>query len=148
MARAHAPGHVVPGGLPAERLIAWIIVPRSGDHLPVCRQAGIFERQGIARDRGPWQPVGCWTHLRRRFVRRLENEGSPIAGEMLRQIAALHRVEKTVRGKEAALRLADATMPRPSSPRSGPGPRPGSRASRGSPRRPRTSAIPSPTGPA
>ena len=37
----------------------------------------------ITRDEGPWQLVYCWTHVRRRFVKRLEREGSPIAEEML-----------------------------------------------------------------
>jgi hypothetical protein len=61
---------------------------------------------GIAREGGPWRLVYCWTHVRRRFVKRFENEGSPIAEEMLRQIAALCRVEKTVRGRVPAVRLA------------------------------------------
>ena len=61
---------------------------------------------GMERDAGPWQLVYCWTHVRRRFVKRFENEGSPIAEEMLRQIALLYQVEKTVRGKDPALRLA------------------------------------------
>jgi hypothetical protein len=39
-------------------------------------------------------------------VKRFENEGSPIAEEMLRQIALLYQVEKTVRGKAASDRLA------------------------------------------
>jgi transposase len=218
--QAHAPEHVVPGGLPTERLIAWIIVSKFGDFLPFYRQAGIFERQGlrldrgtlgnwvgracfhlmpvidhmrahlrnadrifvdetrapvldpgrkatksgyfwavlsddrghggtgppivlfhyapgrgkqhplkflagyrgrflqcdayqsytalteIARDTGPWQLVYCWTHVRRRFVKRLENEGSPIAEEMLCRIATLYGVEKSVRGKDPAVRLA------------------------------------------
>jgi transposase len=60
----------------------------------------------ITRDGGPWQLVYCWTHVRRRFVKRFENEGSPIAEEMLRQIALLYRVEKSVRGKDPAVRLA------------------------------------------
>jgi len=55
---------------------------------------------------GPWQLVYCWTHVRRRFVKHFENEGSPIAEEMLRQIAALYGIEKIVRGREAAIRLA------------------------------------------
>jgi len=38
-------------------------------------------------------------------VKRFENEGSPIAEEMLRQIALLYRVEKSVRGQDAAVRL-------------------------------------------
>jgi transposase len=220
VAQAHAPEHVVPGGLPTERFIAWIIVSKFGDHLPFYRQAEIFKRQGIDLDRGtlgnwvgracfhltpvidhmrahlrsadrifvdetrapvldpgrkatksgffwavvsddrghggagppivlfhyapgrgkehplkflagyrgrflqcdayqsynamtgmernngPWQLVYCWTHVRRRFVKRLQNEGSPIAEEMLRQIALLYQVEKTVRGKDPAVRLA------------------------------------------
>jgi transposase len=220
VAQAHAPEHVVPGGLPTELLIAWIIVSKFGDHLPFYRQAEIFKRQGIhldrgtlgnwvgracfhlmpvighmrahlrgadrifvdetrapvldpgrkatksgyfwavvaddrghggagppivlfhyapgrgkehplkfldgyrgrflqcdayqsydalteiAREGGPWQLVYCWTHVRRRFVKRFENERSPIAEEMLRQIAALYQIEKTVRGKAASLRLA------------------------------------------
>ena len=60
---------------------------------------------GIARDGGPWQLVYCWTHVRRRFVKRFENEGSPIAEEMLRQIALLYQIEKTMRGKHASVRL-------------------------------------------
>ena len=220
MAQAHAPEHVVPGGLPTELFIAWIIVSKFGDHLPFYRQAEIFKRQGIeldrgtlgnwvgracfhlmpiinhmkshlrgadrifvdetrapvldpgrkatksgffwavvaddrghggagppivlfhyapgrgkehplkflagyrgrflqcdayqsydalteiARDTGPWQLVYCWTHVRRRFVKRFENEGSPIAEEMLRQIALLYQIEKSVRGKDPAVRLA------------------------------------------
>ena len=49
---------------------------------------------------------GDATHVRRRFVKRFESEGSPIAEEMLRQIALLYQVEKAVRGKNAAVRLA------------------------------------------
>jgi hypothetical protein len=41
----------------------------------------------IARDAGPWKLVCCRTHVRRRFVRRFESDGSPIAEEMMRQIA-------------------------------------------------------------
>ena len=220
VAQAHAPEHVVPGGLPTELFIASIIVSKFGDHLPFYRQVEIFKRQGIdldrgtlgnwvgracfhlmpvinhmkdhlrradrifvdetrapvldpgrkatksgffwavvaddrghggagppivlfhyapgrgkehplkllsgyrgrflqcdayqsynalteiSRDNGPWQMVYCWTHVRRRFVKRFENEGSPIAEEMLRQIALLYQVDQTVRGKEASVRLA------------------------------------------
>ena len=220
VAQAHAPEHVVPGGLPTELFIAWIIVSKFGDHLPFYRQAEIFKRQGIdldrgtlgnwvgracfhlmpvinhmrahlrgadrifvdetrapvlepglkrtksgyfwavvsddrghggvgppivlfhyapgrgkahplnflagyrgrflqcdayqsynaltgiARDTGPWQLVYCWTHVRRRFVKRFESDGSPIAEEMLRQIALLYQIEKSVRGNEADVRLA------------------------------------------
>ncbi len=59
----------------------------------------------IPRDTGPWQLVYCWTHVRRRFVKRFESDRSPIAEEMLRQIALLYQIEKTVRGKAAEVRL-------------------------------------------
>jgi transposase len=39
VAQAHAPEHVVPGGLPTEALIAQIIVAKFGDHLPFYRQS-------------------------------------------------------------------------------------------------------------
>ena len=58
------------------------------------------------RQRGPWQLVHCWTHVRRRFVKRLQSDGSPIAEEALRQIAELYAIETTVRGLAPALRLA------------------------------------------
>jgi len=39
-------------------------------------------------------------------VKQFENEGSPIVEEMLRQIALLYQIEKAVRGRDAAVRLA------------------------------------------
>ena len=39
-------------------------------------------------------------------MKRFENEGSPIAEEMLRQIALLYQIEKSVRSQDAAVRLA------------------------------------------
>lgn len=60
----------------------------------------------VSRENGPWQLVYCWTHVRRRFEKRAETEGSPIAEEMLRRIALLYRVEKSVRGESPAARLA------------------------------------------
>ena len=44
--QAHAPEHVVPGGLPTEALIAQEVVSKFGDHLPFYRQAGIYRRVG------------------------------------------------------------------------------------------------------
>jgi len=44
-------------------------------------------------------------HVRRRFVKRLENDGSPIAEEMLKRIALIYRVEKEVRGQDPEIRL-------------------------------------------
>lgn len=46
------------------------------------------------------------THVRRRFAKRVERKGSIIAKEILRQIAWLYRIQTTVRGRVAAIRLA------------------------------------------
>jgi len=66
IAQAHAPEHVVPGGLPTEALIAHIIVSKFADHLPLYRQAEIFRRQGVDLGRatlGNWVGRACF-HLR------------------------------------------------------------------------------------
>ncbi|SMF86058.1 Transposase, partial [Tistlia consotensis USBA 355] len=80
--QAHAPEHVVPGGLPTETLIAHVIVAKFGDHLPFYRQADIYTRQGIVLDRatlGNWAGRACF-HLR------------PIAEHMARHLAAADRL--------------------------------------------------------
>lgn len=82
VAQAHAPEHVVPGGLPTEALIAEVIVAKFGDHLPFYRQAGIYARRGIELDRatlGNWAGRACF-HLR------------PIAGHMRRHLAGADRL--------------------------------------------------------
>ena len=56
--QAHAPEHVVPGGLPTEALIAHVVVAKFGDHLPFYRQSEIYARQGVALDRAT---LGAWT---------------------------------------------------------------------------------------
>lgn len=80
--QAHAPEHVVPGGLPTEALIAQVVVAKFGDHLPFYRQAEIFARQGIRLDRaslGNWAGRACF-HLR------------PIAEHLRRHLAAADRL--------------------------------------------------------
>lgn len=76
MVQAHAPEHVVPGGLPSEALIAQVIVSKFGDHLLFYRQADIYARQGITLDRatlGNWAGRACFhlqpiaDHLRQHF---------------------------------------------------------------------------------
>jgi transposase len=218
--QAHAPEHMVPGGLPTETLVAQVIVSKFGDHVPFYRQSEIYARQGIALDRatlgnwagracfhlrpiaghmtehlaaadrlfmdettapvldpgrrrtkkgffwaivsddrgyggagppivlfryapgrsgayaeqflqgflgrflqcdgyegydrltrtrrveGPWMLVHCWRHLRRRFVKQMQNTRSPAAEAALRQIAALYAVEAAVRGAPPEVRLA------------------------------------------
>jgi len=59
-----------------------------------------------ARPEGSRELVHCWTHVRRRFVKRMETDASPIAEEALRQIAQLYAIEATVRGRAPEIRLA------------------------------------------
>lgn len=80
--QAHAPEHVVPGGLPTEALIAQVIVAKFGDHLPFYRQAEIYARQGIRLDRatlGNWAGRACF-HLK------------PIADRMRQHLSAADRL--------------------------------------------------------
>lgn len=82
VAQAHAPEHVVPGGLPTEALIAQVIVAKFGDHLPFYRQAKIYGRQGIALDRatlGSWAGRACF-HLQ------------PIADSLSKHLAGADRL--------------------------------------------------------
>ena len=48
----------------------------------------------------------CWSHLRRRFVKQMQNTQSPIAETAVRQIAALYALEASVRGATPDVRLA------------------------------------------
>jgi transposase len=51
VSQAKAPAHLIEGGLPTEALIASIIVAKYSEHLPLYRQAQVFERQGIPINR-------------------------------------------------------------------------------------------------
>ncbi|MET4023280.1 transposase [Bradyrhizobium sp. S3.2.12] len=80
--QAHAPEHLVPGGLPTEAAIAHVIVSKFGDHTPFYRQAEIYARQGIRLDRatmGNWSGRACF-HLQ------------PIANHMCRRLAMADRL--------------------------------------------------------
>ena len=80
--QAHAPEHVVPGGLPTEAAIAHVIVSKFGDHTPFYRQAEIYARQGIRLDRatlGNWSGRACF-HLQ------------PIADHMRHHLAMADRL--------------------------------------------------------
>ena len=80
--QAHAPEHVVPGGLPTEALIAHVIVSKFADHLPLYRQAEIFRRQGVDIDRatlGNWVGRACF-HLK------------PVVDRMRTQLAGTARL--------------------------------------------------------
>lgn len=49
--QAPAPAHLIPGGMPTEATVAHVIVSKYADHLPLYRQAQIYNRQGIDLDR-------------------------------------------------------------------------------------------------
>ncbi|MDF0603897.1 IS66 family transposase [Psychromarinibacter sp. C21-152] len=54
----------------------------------------------------PWTTAYCWTHWRRRFVKFGQDTVSPICDEMVRRIAELYAIEKTIRGKAPDTRKA------------------------------------------
>ena len=49
--QAPAPARLIEGGLPTEATVAHVLVSKYADHLPLYRQAQIYERQGIRLDR-------------------------------------------------------------------------------------------------
>jgi len=49
--QASAPARLIEGGLPTEATIAHVLVAKYADHLPLYRQAQIYERQGVRLDR-------------------------------------------------------------------------------------------------
>ena len=46
-----APARLIEGGLPTEAMVAHVLVSKYADHLPLYRQAQIYERQGLHLDR-------------------------------------------------------------------------------------------------
>lgn len=71
------------------------------------RRLGAYEKlTALDRPEGSWQFVHRRTHVRRRFVKRLQSDGSPIAEEALRQITELYVIEKSVRGLAPDIPLA------------------------------------------
>ena len=46
-----APARLIEGGLPTEATVAHVLVSKYADHLPLYRQAQIYERQGVRLDR-------------------------------------------------------------------------------------------------
>ena len=49
--QAPAPARLIEGGLPTEATVAHVLVSKYADHLPLYRQAQIYERQGVHLDR-------------------------------------------------------------------------------------------------
>ena len=49
--QAPAPARLIPGGMPTEATVAHVLVSKYADHLPLYRQAQIYDRQGVNLDR-------------------------------------------------------------------------------------------------
>ncbi len=54
----------------------------------------------------PWDIAYCWTHWRRRFVKFSQDTPSPICDEMIARVASLYAIEKEIRGRDPATRVA------------------------------------------
>ncbi len=54
----------------------------------------------------PWAIAYCWTHWRRRFVKFSQDTSSPICDEMIARVASLYAIEKEIRGRDPATRVA------------------------------------------
>ena len=57
--------------------------------------------------------AACWAHARRKFFEILQAQGSPIAAEALKRIAALYAIESAVRGKPPDFRLKGRQQAKP-----------------------------------
>jgi len=78
------------------------------------RFEGILQVDGYAgynrvldpKDNAPIQLAYCWAHARRKLHELTHNNVAPVAEEGLKQIAALYRIEKDIRGQSSEARLA------------------------------------------
>ncbi len=69
-------------------------------------QADAFAGFDTLYVQGDKTEAGCWAHARRKFYELHQAQGSPIAAEALRRIAALYAIETELRGKPPDVRLA------------------------------------------
>jgi len=63
---------------------------------------GKTDRQGGS----PLRLAYCWSHGRREVIKAMPEAGSPIGDEILQRIAALHAIEKQIRGAAPEVRRA------------------------------------------
>ena len=74
--------------------------------LQVDGYAGYKQLTREGRSGGPIVLANCWAHARRKLKEIFDASGSPIAGEGLKQIAELYRIESDIRGMPPEERLA------------------------------------------
>ena len=106
-----------PWGGSAAPAVAYIYsADRKAEH-PACHLAafrGTLQVDGysgfksLAEDRpdGAIRLAFCWAHVRRRFYEIQAANGSPVATEVLKRIAALYKIESEIRGRPAETRQA------------------------------------------
>jgi transposase len=76
-------------------------------------QADAFAGFDALYAKGDILEAACWAHARRKFFEIHQVQGSPIAAEALKRIAALYAIESTVRGKPPDIRLKGREKARP-----------------------------------
>ena len=74
------------------------------DYTGVLQVDGGFKRltgkhDAVPDDAGAVTLAFCWSHGRRQFFEIHQSSQSPIAGEVLRRIAELYRIEDEIRGQ-------------------------------------------------
>jgi hypothetical protein len=118
MVQANAAEHLIKSGLPTEAMVASVFggadppavvytyAPgRGGVHLHtlLATYRGIVQCDGYAPYKNlPKERITlafCWAHLRRQFFDIARKGDAPIATQALLRIAALYRIEATIRGK-------------------------------------------------
>ena len=73
------------------------------------------KQDAVPDDAGAVTLAFCWSHGRRQFFEIHQSSQSPIAGEVLRRIAELYRIEDAIRGQPPDARRAvrqDSSRPR------------------------------------
>jgi len=107
-----------PWGGPEPPAVVYTYMPGRSAALglrPLVNYCGIVQCDGYAvykqmadprRQPGAATLAFCWAHLRRRFYDLAKGGAAPLAEEALARIAALYAIEKKIRGRSAATRLA------------------------------------------
>ena len=94
--------------------VAYVYAPDRKAERPIAHLAGfkgVLQVDGyggyrVLAERGDVQLAFCWSHVRRRFYELAAAGSAPIAGEALRRIAELYKIEDDIRGRAADERRA------------------------------------------
>jgi len=94
----YAPGR---GGIHGEKILEGFDGILQVDGYSGYRRLARPERHGGQ----PLVLAHCWSHARREVIKATPGKGSPVADELLKQIAHLYAIEKEIRGQPPAQRL-------------------------------------------